>query len=192
VIVLSFVVIAVPVKLRLNHALVYSQSDFEGTCSHISLGKHSQITFLRTFGSRRPPTIAMGPLFLLSLRTLPPHPDVNPHSLISVGDDRGRRFAEGLVVLFPPLLSAAVAQSLGYGSSRQLLSQQPRSGHLAADGYVGWKRNRVACSWIKQTGWACLSARCGAKLGRAQGERAWADQALSAQAQVRSFLFFIL
>jgi hypothetical protein len=49
-------VIAVPVKLHLNHALVYSQSDFEGTCSHISLGKHSQIMFLRTFGSRRPPT----------------------------------------------------------------------------------------------------------------------------------------
>jgi hypothetical protein len=49
-------VITVPVKLRLNHVLVYSQSDFEGTCSHISLGKHSQITFLRTFGSRRPPT----------------------------------------------------------------------------------------------------------------------------------------
>jgi hypothetical protein len=41
VIVLSFVVIAVPVKLRLNHALVYSQSNFEGTCSHLSLGKHS-------------------------------------------------------------------------------------------------------------------------------------------------------
>jgi hypothetical protein len=56
VIVLSFVVIAVPIKLRLNHVLVYSQPVFEGTCSHISLGKHSQITFLRTFGSRRPPT----------------------------------------------------------------------------------------------------------------------------------------
>jgi hypothetical protein len=56
VIVLSFVVIVVPVKLRLNHVLVCSQSVFEGTCSHISLGKHSQITFLRTFGSRRPPT----------------------------------------------------------------------------------------------------------------------------------------
>jgi hypothetical protein len=55
-IVLSFVMIAVPVKLRLNHVLVYSQSVFEGTCSHISLGRHSQITFLRTFGSRRPPT----------------------------------------------------------------------------------------------------------------------------------------
>jgi hypothetical protein len=60
VIVLSFVVIAVPVKLRLNHVLVYSQSDFEGTCSHISLRKHSQITFLRTFGSRRPPTMSIG------------------------------------------------------------------------------------------------------------------------------------
>jgi hypothetical protein len=54
VIVLSFIVIAVPVRLHLNHALVYSQSDFKG--SHISLGKHSRITFLRTFGSRRPPT----------------------------------------------------------------------------------------------------------------------------------------
>jgi hypothetical protein len=47
VIVLSFVVITVSVKLRLNHALVYSQSNFEGTCSHLSLGKHSQITFFR-------------------------------------------------------------------------------------------------------------------------------------------------
>jgi hypothetical protein len=28
----------------------------EDTCSHISLGKHCQIMFLRTFGSRRPPT----------------------------------------------------------------------------------------------------------------------------------------
>jgi hypothetical protein len=52
-------VIVVPVKLRLNHVLVYSQSDFDGTCSHISLGKHSQITFLRTFGSRRPPTVTI-------------------------------------------------------------------------------------------------------------------------------------
>jgi hypothetical protein len=59
VIVLSFIVIVVPVKLRLNHAFVYSQPGFEGTCSHISLGKHSQITFLRTFGSRRPPTEAI-------------------------------------------------------------------------------------------------------------------------------------
>jgi hypothetical protein len=58
VIVLFFVVIAVPVKLRLNHAFVYSQLDFEGTCSHISFGEHSQITFSRTFGSRRPPTTA--------------------------------------------------------------------------------------------------------------------------------------
>jgi hypothetical protein len=45
VIVLSFVVIVVPVKLRPNHALVYSQSDFEGTCSHISLGKQSNYVF---------------------------------------------------------------------------------------------------------------------------------------------------
>jgi hypothetical protein len=37
VIVLSFVVIAGSVKLRLNHAFVYSQLDFEGTCSHIFL-----------------------------------------------------------------------------------------------------------------------------------------------------------
>jgi hypothetical protein len=29
---------------------------FEGTCSCIILQKHCQITFLRTFGSRRPPT----------------------------------------------------------------------------------------------------------------------------------------
>jgi hypothetical protein len=56
VIVLFFVVIVVPVKLRLNHAFVYSQLDFEGTCSHISFGEYSQITFLRTFESRRPPT----------------------------------------------------------------------------------------------------------------------------------------
>jgi hypothetical protein len=28
----------------------------EGTCSCITLQKHCQITFLRTFGSRRPPT----------------------------------------------------------------------------------------------------------------------------------------
>jgi hypothetical protein len=51
--------IAVPVKLRLSHVLVYLQSVFEGTCSHISLGRHSQITFLRTFGSRRPPTVIL-------------------------------------------------------------------------------------------------------------------------------------
>ena len=31
--------IVVPVKLRLNHALVYPQLDSEGTCSHISLWK---------------------------------------------------------------------------------------------------------------------------------------------------------
>jgi hypothetical protein len=38
-------VIAVPVKLRLNHAFVYSQLDFEGTCPHISFGKHSHYVF---------------------------------------------------------------------------------------------------------------------------------------------------
>jgi hypothetical protein len=31
----------------------------EDTCSHISLGKHCQIMFLRTFGSQRPPTAMM-------------------------------------------------------------------------------------------------------------------------------------
>jgi hypothetical protein len=49
---------SVPLKLRLDHTLVYSWPDFEDTCSHISLGKHCQIMFLRTFGSRRPPTVA--------------------------------------------------------------------------------------------------------------------------------------
>jgi hypothetical protein len=38
-------VIAGSVKLRLNHAFVYSQLDFEGTCSHISFGEHSQLRF---------------------------------------------------------------------------------------------------------------------------------------------------
>jgi hypothetical protein len=48
--------LSIPAKLRLNHALVYPQPDSEDTCSHVSLGKHCQIMFLRTFGSRRPPT----------------------------------------------------------------------------------------------------------------------------------------
>jgi hypothetical protein len=75
VIVLSFVVIAVPVKLRLDHVLVYSQSDFEGTCSYISLGKHSQITFLRTFRSGRPPTMDhdIVRLMLRSFTVIDPH-----------------------------------------------------------------------------------------------------------------------
>ena len=38
----------------------------EDTCSHISLGKHCQIMFLRTFGSRRPPTPRMHPLGKIS------------------------------------------------------------------------------------------------------------------------------
>ena len=33
-------------------------SESENTCSYNSLGKHCQIMFLRTFGSRRPPTVA--------------------------------------------------------------------------------------------------------------------------------------
>jgi hypothetical protein len=46
----------VSLRLRPDHTLVYSWPDFEDTCSHISLGKHCQIMFLRTFWSRRPPT----------------------------------------------------------------------------------------------------------------------------------------
>jgi hypothetical protein len=48
--------LSIPVKLRLNHALVYPQPDSKDTCSHVSLGKYCQIMFLRTFRSRRPPT----------------------------------------------------------------------------------------------------------------------------------------
>jgi hypothetical protein len=48
---------SVLLKLRLDHTLVYPWPDSEDTCSHISLGKHCQIMFLRTFGSRRPPTV---------------------------------------------------------------------------------------------------------------------------------------
>ena len=33
-------------------------SGSENTCSHNPLGKHCQIMFLRTFGGRRPPTVA--------------------------------------------------------------------------------------------------------------------------------------
>jgi hypothetical protein len=34
-------------------------SESENTCSYNSLGKHCQIMFLRTFGGRRPPTLAV-------------------------------------------------------------------------------------------------------------------------------------
>jgi hypothetical protein len=49
-------------QLRLKHALIYSRPDSEGACSegacsHFTLGKHCQTVFLRTFGSRRPPTV---------------------------------------------------------------------------------------------------------------------------------------
>jgi hypothetical protein len=50
--------LSTPVKLRLNHALVHPQPDSEDTCSHVSLRKYCQIMFLRSFGSRRPPTVA--------------------------------------------------------------------------------------------------------------------------------------
>jgi hypothetical protein len=50
------------------------------------------------------PEIATGPFSLLPLRTLPPHPDVTTHALISAGGDQGERFTEGLTVHFPPLL----------------------------------------------------------------------------------------
>jgi hypothetical protein len=67
----------IPVKLRLNHALVYLRPDSEGACSegacsHIKLGKHCQTMFLRTFGSRRPPTVLFLKFFfcvLISLST---------------------------------------------------------------------------------------------------------------------------
>jgi hypothetical protein len=49
--------LSTPVKLCLDHALVHPQPDSEDTCSHVSLGKYCQIMFLRTFGSRRPPTL---------------------------------------------------------------------------------------------------------------------------------------
>jgi hypothetical protein len=47
-------------------------SESENTCSYNSLGKHCQIMFLRTFGGRRPPTVA----YQLSL----------PESLLAVHD----------------------------------------------------------------------------------------------------------
>jgi hypothetical protein len=50
--------LSTPVKLHLNHALVHPQPDSEDTCSHVSLGKYCQIMFLRSFGSRRPPTVS--------------------------------------------------------------------------------------------------------------------------------------
>ena len=37
---------------------VLHNSGSENTCSHNPLGKHCQIMFLRTFGGRRPPTVA--------------------------------------------------------------------------------------------------------------------------------------
>ena len=63
---------SISVKLRLDHALVYPQPDSEDTCSHISLGKHCQIMFLRTFGSRRPPIICMMRWWKYVLRDLRP------------------------------------------------------------------------------------------------------------------------
>jgi hypothetical protein len=51
---------SVLLKPRLDHTLVYSWPNSEDTCSHISLGKHCQIMFLRTFGSRRPLTTRSG------------------------------------------------------------------------------------------------------------------------------------
>jgi hypothetical protein len=45
----------------------YNDPDSEGSCSRITLQKHCQITFLRTFGSRRPPTLPyLDPCHLLS------------------------------------------------------------------------------------------------------------------------------
>ena len=42
-------------------------SESEGTCSHNPLGKHCQIMFLRTFGGRRPPTVAPRNINLLMI-----------------------------------------------------------------------------------------------------------------------------
>jgi hypothetical protein len=70
VIVLSFAVVTFPpVKLRLNHALVRPQLVSEDTCSHVSLGKYCQIMFLRTFGSRRSPTVAPRNINLLMINS---------------------------------------------------------------------------------------------------------------------------
>jgi hypothetical protein len=38
--------------------LLYTRDPIPKVPAHISLGKHCQIMFLRTFGSRRPPTTA--------------------------------------------------------------------------------------------------------------------------------------
>jgi hypothetical protein len=43
-------------RLPSHSSFVLTIPDSEDTYSHISLGKHCQIMFLRTFGSRRPPT----------------------------------------------------------------------------------------------------------------------------------------
>jgi hypothetical protein len=59
----------VSLRLRPDHALVYSWPDSEDTCSHISRGKHCQIMFLRTFGSRRPPTVAPRNINLLVINS---------------------------------------------------------------------------------------------------------------------------
>jgi hypothetical protein len=61
-IVLSFVMTAFHSSFVLNMPLIYSRPDSEGACSegacsHFTLGKHCQTVFLRTFGSRRPPTV---------------------------------------------------------------------------------------------------------------------------------------
>ena len=42
-------------------------SGSENTCSHNPLGKHCQIMFLRTFGGRRPPTVAPRNINLLMI-----------------------------------------------------------------------------------------------------------------------------
>jgi hypothetical protein len=53
----------------------------EGACSGITLQKHCQITFLRTFGSRRPPTAATPTPF--SLGWPPPLLPLQPPSIAS-------------------------------------------------------------------------------------------------------------
>ena len=50
-------------------ALHVRNSESEGTCSHNPLGKHCQIMFLRTFGSRRPPTVAPRNINLLVINS---------------------------------------------------------------------------------------------------------------------------
>ena len=44
-------------------------SGSENTCSHNPLGKHCQIMFLRTFGGRRPPTVAPRNINLLMINS---------------------------------------------------------------------------------------------------------------------------